>query len=128
MLLWVAPVRTVPGQGRMAGGGCCCSTRLVFPGAWTQLTVLSQPLRCFSLLLQGNRVGGPLTSWQRPYASIVEHSSTISIPIKDLQPDGECTLGCTAPCPTRCPPTSSCMEHEVALTTSSERHHPLLSL
>lgn len=71
---------------------------------------------------------GPLTSWQRPYASIVEHSSTVSIPTKEPQPERECTPGCTAPCPTRCPPTPSCVEYEVALSTSSERHHLLHSL
>lgn len=45
-------------------------------------------------------------------------------PAKHPLPDSECAPGC----PTCWPPSPSCMDHKVVLTTGSETHHPLHSL
>lgn len=45
-------------------------------------------------------------------------------PAKEALPDSECAPGC----PSYCPPSRSCMDHEVVLTTGSETHHLLYSL
>lgn len=56
---------------------------------------------------------GPFPSRRMPYASMTKHTSTISIARKRKEPlpDSECAPGHTAPCPTHCPPSPSCMDH-----------------
>lgn len=141
---WISRVLLEKGEFPDAVVGCPCESGvwprpdtgcgLLLHMPWLSrcLDIAHSPLPASEAFLstatgeQGWCPTGSLPSRWRPYASMAEHSSTISVPGKEAQPDSERTPGCTAPCPTGCAPTPSGIEYEVALTTSSERHHLLL--